>query len=195
MAFVASSAAAADTPAQAPAAGTRRRPMLQAERALCAAARTWGVAALRRRERDAAGRSPRGLPGIWKQGGPPLEGAGEIIHEKAVTVLWPHARRRPQAPGPRVAAVRRPAKQLQHDLVARREVWSCREPRAHAPPRGRSERQRPSGAPPSSAPAARWRSAGPTALCRTWARSPSGRRVPRSRWSGEAGSARPTKAS
>ena len=92
MVFVASSAVAADTPAQARAAGTRRRPMLQVERALRAAARTWGAAALRRRERDAAGRSPRGPPGIWKQGGPPLEGAGEIIHEKAVTVLWPHAR-------------------------------------------------------------------------------------------------------
>ena len=63
------------------------------------------------------------------------------------------------------------------------------------PPRGRSERQRPSGAPLNSAPAARWRSASPTALCRTCARSPGGRRVPRSRWSGEAGSARPTKAS
>ena len=34
MALVASSAAAADTPAKAPAAGTRRHPMLQAERAL-----------------------------------------------------------------------------------------------------------------------------------------------------------------
>ena len=63
------------------------------------------------------------------------------------------------------------------------------------PPRGRSERQRPSGAPPSIARATRWRSASLTALRKTWARSPSGRRVPRSRWSKEAGSARPTKAS
>ena len=63
------------------------------------------------------------------------------------------------------------------------------------PPRGRSERQRRSGAAPRSAPAAKWRSASPTALRRTWGRSPSGRRVPRSRWSGEAGSACPTKAS
>ena len=47
------------------------------------------------------------------------------------------------------------------------------------PPRGRSERRRPSGAPLSSVPAARWRSARPTPLRRTWARSPSGRRVPR----------------
>ena len=51
-------------------------------------------------------------------------------------MLWPHARRRPQAPGPRVAAVRCQAHQLQHDLVARREVRSSREPRAHAPPEG-----------------------------------------------------------
>ena len=63
------------------------------------------------------------------------------------------------------------------------------------PPRGRSERQRPSRAPLSSAPATRWRSASPTALRRTCARSPSGRRVPRSQWSGEAGSARPMRAS
>ena len=46
------------------------------------------------------------------------------------------------------------------------------------PPWGRSERQRPSGAPPGSVPATRWHSAKPTALRRTWARSPSGRRVP-----------------
>ena len=58
------------------------------------------------------------------------------------------------------------------------------------PPRGRSERQHPSRAPLSCLPAAR-----PIALRRIWARSPNGRRVPRSRWSGEAGSARPTNAS
>ena len=119
MALVASAAAAADTPAQAPAPGTRRRPMLQAERAVRAAARSLGAAALRRRERDAAGQSPWGPPGIWEQWGAPLEGAGEIIHEKAVTVLRPHARRRPQAPGPRVAAVRRQAHQLQHAVRRR----------------------------------------------------------------------------
>ena len=112
MAYVASAAAAADAPAQAPAAGTRRRPMLQAERALSAAARSWGAAALRRCERDAAGRGPRGPPGIGQQGRPPLRGAGDVIHEEAVTVLRSHARRRPQAPGPRVAAVRRQAHQL-----------------------------------------------------------------------------------
>ena len=76
MAFKASSVAAADTPAQAPAAGTRRRPMLQAERALRAAAHTWGAAALRRRERDAAGRSMRGPPGLWKQPPPPPPSRG-----------------------------------------------------------------------------------------------------------------------
>ena len=78
VALVASSAAAADTSAQASAAGTRRRPMLQAERALRAAFRTWGAAALRRRERDAAGRSPWGPPGIWRQGGGgPSRGRGK----------------------------------------------------------------------------------------------------------------------
>ena len=144
----------------------------------------------------AAGRSPRGPPGIRKQGRPPLEGAGEIIHEKEVAVLWPHAGRRPQAPGPRVAAVRRQAHQLQYDLVARREVRSRREPRAHASPEGEERATAPQWGPAQhSAPAARWRSASPTALRRTCARSPSSRCVPRSRWSGEAGSARPTKAS
>ena len=48
------------------------------------------------------------------------------------------------------------------------------------PPKGGSERQRPSGGPLSSVPAASWRSARPTALRRTSARSPSGKRVPRS---------------
>ena len=62
-------------------------------------------------------------------------------------------------------------------------------------PKGRSERQRPSVAPHSSVPAIRWRSAKPAALRRTWPRSNSGRRVPRSRWSGDAGSARPAKPS
>ena len=107
VAFVASSAAAADAPAQAPAPGTRRRPMLQAERALRAAARSRRAAALRRRKRDATGWCPRGPPGIREQGRPPLEGAVELIHEKAVTVMWPHAPWRSQAPSPRVAAVRR----------------------------------------------------------------------------------------
>ena len=106
-AFVASSVAAADAPAQAHAPGTRRRPMFQAECALRAAARSRRAAALRRREQDAAGRCLWGPPGIREQGRGPLEGAGEIIHEKAVTVLWPHARWRSQAPGPGVAAVRR----------------------------------------------------------------------------------------
>ena len=124
VAYVASPAAAAAALAQAPAADTRRRPVLQAERALRAAARSWGAAALRRREGDAARRGPRGPPGIRQQGRPPLRGAGEVIHEKAVTVLWPHARRHRQAPGPRVAAVRRQVHQLQHDLVARRELRS-----------------------------------------------------------------------
>ena len=64
VAYVASPAAAADAQAQAPAAGTRRRPVLEAERALRAAARYWGAAALRRRERDAAGQAPRGPSGI-----------------------------------------------------------------------------------------------------------------------------------
>ena len=86
--------------------------------------------------RNAAGRCPRGLPGIRKQGKPPLGGAGEIIHEKAGTVLWPHARWRPQAPGPRDAAVHRQAHQLQHEVVARREVRASRKPRAHTAPEG-----------------------------------------------------------
>ena len=38
--------------------------------------------------------------------------------------------------GPRVAAVRRKAHQLQHDFVARREVRAGRKPRAHAAPEG-----------------------------------------------------------
>ena len=106
MAYVSCPAAAVDAPAQAPAAGTRRRPVPQAERALRAAARSWGAAALRSREGDAAGRGPRGPRGIKQQGRPPLRGAGKLIHEKAVTV----------------AAVRRQAHQLQHDLAARRKV-------------------------------------------------------------------------
>ena len=80
MAFVARPAAAANAPAQASAPGARRRPMLQAERALCAAARSRWAAALWSRERDAAGWRPRGPPGIREQRRPPLEGAGEVIH-------------------------------------------------------------------------------------------------------------------
>ena len=167
MAFVACPAAAADPPAQAPAPGTRRRPMLQAERALRAAARPRRAAALWCRERDAAGRCPRGPPGIREQRRPPLEGAVEIIQEKAVTVQWPHACRRSQALGPRVAAVRRQAHQLQHDFVARREVRAGRKPRAHAAPEGEERtaapqagphsalRPPPGGAPPDPPPCAK----------------------------------------
>ena len=72
-AFVANSAAAADAPAQAPALGTRWRPMLQGERALRAAARSWRATALRRRERDAAGRAP-GRTGAGEA--PPRGGGG-----------------------------------------------------------------------------------------------------------------------
>ena len=63
MAFTARSAGAADTPAQTFAWDARRRPMVQAQRALQAAART-RKAALRCRERNAAGSSPWGPPGI-----------------------------------------------------------------------------------------------------------------------------------
>ena len=136
MVFLASAAAASDTPAQALAPGTRRCPMLQAERALLAAARTWRAAAPWRRRGDAAGWGPRGPPGIREQRGAPLEGAQEIIHEEAVAVLRLYARWRPLAPGPRVPAVRQQAHQLQHDLVARREVRPCQEPCAHAPRKG-----------------------------------------------------------
>ena len=135
MAFVARPATAADAPAQAPVPGARRRPMLQAERALRAAACPRTATALWCRERDAARRHPRGPPGIREQRRPPLEGAG-IIHEKAVTEQWPHACRRPQAPGPRVAAVRRQAHYLRHDFVVRREVRAGRKPHAHADPEG-----------------------------------------------------------
>ena len=107
MAFVARPAAAADAPAQASAPGARRRPMLQAERTLRAATRPRRAAALWSRERDASDGRPRGPPGIREQGRPPLEGAGEVVHQKAVTEQWPHVGRRPQAPDPRVAVVRR----------------------------------------------------------------------------------------
>ena len=70
-----------------------------------------------------------------------------MIHEKAVTVLWRHAHRRPQAPSPRVAAVRRQVHELQHDLAAHREVRSSREYRAHAPPEGEERATAPKSGP------------------------------------------------
>ena len=178
MAFVASLAAAADTLAQAPTLGTRRHTMLQAERALPAAARTWGAAALLHRERDATGRSPGKPPGIWEQRWAPLEGAGEIIHETAVTVLQPHARQRPQARGPRVAAVRR--RRISCNVTSWRaaKYGRAKIPAQMRSPRGWSQQQCPSWAPPSSALATRWRYASFTALRRTWPGSPSGRCVP-----------------
>ena len=109
MALVARATAAADAPSQAPAPDTRQRPMLHAEHALRAAARPRRAAALWSHERDAAGRCPRGPTGTREQRRPPLEGAGETIHEKAVAVQWRHACTRPQALGRRVAAVRRQA--------------------------------------------------------------------------------------
>ena len=96
MAFVARLAAAADVP------------MRQAKRSVCSAATPQGAAALCSRERDASGWRSRGLRAYGSRGGP-LEGAGEVVHQKAVTVQWPHASRRTQAPDPRVAAVRRQA--------------------------------------------------------------------------------------
>ena len=80
VAFVARLAASADARAQAPAPGAQRRPMLQAERALRAAARPQRAAALWCRERDAAGGRSQGPPGIREQMGPALEGAGEVVH-------------------------------------------------------------------------------------------------------------------
>ena len=84
MAFVARPAAAADAPAQASAPGARRRPMLQAERALRAAARPRRAAALWSHERDASDWRPWGPPRHTGAGRPPLEGAGEVVHQKAV---------------------------------------------------------------------------------------------------------------
>ena len=82
MACVARPAAAADAPAQAPAAGARRRPVFQVERALRAAAHPWGKAGLWGCEGDTAGLGPRPPSGIGQQGRPPLRGAGEVVHEK-----------------------------------------------------------------------------------------------------------------
>ena len=119
----------------------------------------------------------------------------KTCHKKTVAQQRPHAGGGVQVPYPRVLAVCRPAHKLRHHLVHAAKNGRAKSPAHTRPPKGRSERQRPSGAPPSSVPATRWRCARPTALRRTWARSPSGRRVPRSRWPGEAGSARPTNAS
>ena len=76
MPLVSYTAAAADAPAQASAPGARWCPMLQAERALGATARTQRAAALWSRERDTLGRRPRGPPSIRQEGRPSLERAG-----------------------------------------------------------------------------------------------------------------------
>ena len=115
----------------------RGRPILQAERALCATARPRRAAALRGCERDASGRCPWGPPGILEQTPPPpLEGASEIIHREAVAQRRPHTGRHSQAPDPRVLAVRPQAHKLQHHLAACRKEWAGRKPRAHAAPQG-----------------------------------------------------------
>ena len=80
MAVRACPAAAAHAPSQASASGARRRPMLQAQHALCATARPCRVAALRGCERDASMRRPWGPRGIREQRGAPLEGTWEIVH-------------------------------------------------------------------------------------------------------------------
>ena len=69
--FVACLAAAADAPAQASASGARQRPMLQAQRDLCATARPRRAAALRGCEMDASTQRPWGPPGIREQSPPP----------------------------------------------------------------------------------------------------------------------------
>ena len=93
--------AATDAPAQASTPRARWRPMLQAERAVSATARTRRAAALRAsRERDALGRCPQEPRGIQQEGQPSLKGAGVVVHKKTVTQRRPHAGRRPQAPDP-----------------------------------------------------------------------------------------------
>ena len=151
VAFVARLAAAADAQAQALAPGARWRPMIQAERALRAAAHPWRATALWCRERDDAGRRPRGPLGIHEQRRPPLEGAEEVIHRKGATEHWPNACRRPQAPDPRLTAKKNyttrrlfgythlPQKKklhelqhTQHILPASREMCSSQYKGAHA---------------------------------------------------------------
>ena len=194
VAVVACPAAAAHALAQAFARGTRRRPMLQAERALCAIAPrgrlSCGVAS-----GTLLGGACGGLLAYGSRDGPPSKGTWEIVHKEAVSQRRPHAGRRSHAPNPRVPAVHRLAHEQQHHLVACREERAGRNPAHTRPAGGRCERQCPNGAPLSSVPAAPWGSGRPTALRRIWARSPGGRSVPRSRWSGEAWSARPTNAS
>ena len=89
MPLVAGAAAAADALAQAFATGARGCFMLQAERALSAAARPQRAAALRSRERDTLGRRPGGPPGVRQERRPPLKGAGVVVHEKAVAQWQP----------------------------------------------------------------------------------------------------------
>ena len=83
MSFVARLAAPADALAQASSPGARRRPMFQAQRALSATARPWRAAAPRGGKWDTPGWRPWGAPGIQQQA-PPLDGTGEVIHEKMV---------------------------------------------------------------------------------------------------------------
>ena len=197
MSFVACPAAAAYAPAQASASRRTMRPMLQAERVLCARPRPLRAAAPRGCALDASGRGLWGPPAIREQSPlpPPMGGAWEIVHKETVAEGLPHAGRRSQALDPRVPAVRRQAHKLQRYLLVCREERAGKSPAHTRTFRESSERQHPIRAPHNNVPAARWRSAGPTALRKTWARSPSVRRVPRSRWSGEAGSARPGNAS
>ena len=84
----------------------------------------------------AASRRPRGPPGIREQMEAPLEGTWEIVYKEAVAQRRPHARRRSQAPDPRVPAVRRQAHKVQHHLVACREERAGRKSRTHAAPQG-----------------------------------------------------------
>ena len=71
VAVVACPATAANAPAQASAPCATQRPMLRAERVLCATARLRRAAEPRGRERDATGRRLRGPPGIWEHSPPP----------------------------------------------------------------------------------------------------------------------------
>ena len=77
MALVASSAAAADTTPQAPAPGTRRRPMRQAERALPAAARTWGALRCGATRGTLRAGARGGRRAYGSTGGPPSRGRGK----------------------------------------------------------------------------------------------------------------------
>ena len=79
----------------------------------------------------------RGAAGHTTAKEAPHRNAVERAHEKVVTVLWPHARRHPQAPGRRIGGVPRLAHQLQHDAKAHCKVRLSREPRTKAPLEGK----------------------------------------------------------